>query len=709
MSKTYDSITIKIGKLDKEKSYLLELLWVENGMEQSLKEVIPEDLRVDGHTGDYNTYREKFVTDYREKAEFSDIGRHLYSLLRTGGLAKKWDELKAYPNGEGLRVLLDIEEPDLRLLPWELIFDGVQRPFQDIDNTIVRVRDYDATAANLKAEPVAWPLRILIMIGVNDDKNVIGAAEEVEKIEDALRSVNHLVDIEVLEQPDINDLEKECAIFKPHVFHYIGHGGVSNNDDAYILLKGRAGNDTWTANQIKTSLSVWGVVPRFAFINACRTADKAVTIQNQKNAWSIGDAFSSLGAPAVLTMQADIKGSLAGMFAGMLYERLATGEPIEKAAVAARIKLRDNSMAMNKDDLRDWATPMLTISIPPDQVLPFNSNTDIERLKDIKDCELFREVSILANRRCDRRRFIHGFYPIPPKTPDKELIFVRGTRQSGKTWMTLWCLEACARQNHDVRYVEVASVTGPKWLDVLLQIQKGDPSKIRLNKRQLIFKPLNLKAFNEFNHDLPYRLRNETPPKWDGRDVPLNEDELKTEKLDTLSVSTVKDIFKSFRIALVQAAEVNNPLIIVLDRFRDEESSLTKAHMNEFLVPFLFEPAAAGDLKSPDGTQVVKFVVVLSDEDIEYYTKDNKRLNDLRHYYHEVPLGVIPQKDFEKVAKEFFRNLLAGSDAQNITNKPTQEDVQFVITKYARKINTDWQPNVLKDMRDIVEVLAKYS
>ena len=109
---------------------------------------------------------------------------------------------------------------------------------------IVRVRNYGPTEAP-EIEAISWPIRLLIVVGVNDP--AIEAQRKFEKIEDVLRTVNRLVDVEVIEYPTINDLEEKCKCFRPHVFHYIGHGGSTKGKNAYILLRGPQQNGPWTA------------------------------------------------------------------------------------------------------------------------------------------------------------------------------------------------------------------------------------------------------------------------------------------------------------------------------------------------------------------------------------------------------------------------------------------------------------------------------
>ena len=116
---------------------------------------------------------------------------------------------------------------------------------------------------------MSWPIRLLIVVGVNDP--AIEAQREVEKIEDVLRTVNRLVDVEVIEYPTINDLEEKCKCFRPHVFHYIGHGGSTKGKTHTFSCV--AHNKTVRGlRSNRKHVADLGLGPRFAFLNACRSA-----------------------------------------------------------------------------------------------------------------------------------------------------------------------------------------------------------------------------------------------------------------------------------------------------------------------------------------------------------------------------------------------------------------------------------------------------
>ena len=668
------------------------------------EEQLPADLKFPpDHSDDYATYREFFLNEENEHTKFTDIGRHLFDLLHIGDVGRKWNEFaKVGP----LRVLLDIETSatgnrNIARLPWELIFDGRNRRFQKKKTPIVRIRNYqDQEAPNV--EPINWPIRLLIVIGVNDP--AIAAAEEVERIEDVLHKVNRLIDVEVIESPpDINELEETCKRFKPHIFHYIGHGGIDFDGNAFIRLRGsNDDDDPWLASDIENDLEDWEWIPRFAFINACRTSG-GTTASAQIGAWGIADAFNSLRVPAVLTMQANIDGKLAGKFAGRLYEHLARGECIDLALVAARNKVRQNIHASVKDNKRDWATPTLTISLPAEKILPLAEKTSQDHKPEVKACVKFHEIDILANCKDERRKFLYGFYPIERSEPPNNLVLVHGSKTSGKTWVTLWCLEACALLDHNVRHVEVVSGETPKWLQVLRRIQRGDASKAV--RDQLIYGPLNEAAFYEFNHDLHHRINYKTLPRWETETEFAFEENLDLTNLDNLPIDTVKNIFTSFRKALRQAAEPNNPLIIVLDQWSYEGARIAAGHM-EYLIRYLFMPAAGGDLSSPDGRSV-KLVLVMNDDELEKMYPELK--NKLNGSFREVRLRGIRRDRFEKIAREFFRNVKTarwreiGDYARNI-NKKHQD---FYIEFFGQEVTSDWQPELLGRMLYAIENFDK--
>ena len=74
-----------------------------------------------------------------------------------------------------------------------------------------------------------WPLRILIVIGCEPGDTSVNAEEEVRAILRALDPVDAHVDVLIKRQPgraQLQTLLSATAGPCPHIFHYIGHGGV---------------------------------------------------------------------------------------------------------------------------------------------------------------------------------------------------------------------------------------------------------------------------------------------------------------------------------------------------------------------------------------------------------------------------------------------------------------------------------------------------
>lgn len=201
-------ITLRISKVVDAQSpggFRLALQLVEDATGAVIEETIPTDLKLPGHGGDFATYREFFIKQATEHATFGSIGRHLFALLNVGEVGKRWQALIAgKKQDERLRVHLDINaaagiDQELGLLPWELISNGADQWFQDTEDSIFRIHNYEPEE-DPKIVKVNWPIRLLIVVGGSDDS--IKAAEEVQKIEDVMHDVNRLVDVDVFEPPE---------------------------------------------------------------------------------------------------------------------------------------------------------------------------------------------------------------------------------------------------------------------------------------------------------------------------------------------------------------------------------------------------------------------------------------------------------------------------------------------------------------------------
>lgn len=686
------TITIEIGELDNG-SYPLRLCeFTAAGEKAELAAgAIPQDLKAPGASRDPATFREFVLTKVGSRPELREIGHDLLRLLTEGDaeqVGEVWSKLRK--QAEPLRTLLEIEPISLRMLPWELIcddgpkrlFEGQRRPALSADRPFARSRSFRLEEI---AEPFSWPLRALIVVASKDA--AIKAEEELEQIEDALRHVRRTIDVEVLKFPSKAELLDEIGtkIF-PHILHFIGHSGQNANpgrEEMVLWLEHAQGRDFWTADEIENDLQGRDFL-RFVFLNSCRS-ENAPSPEDQQRTLSIGEAFRNAGVPAVLAMQADVQGEHAGRLAGKIYEELSLGAPIDIALARGRNKVQEK---MNDGlNCREWALPTLTLSMPPENVLPITRVSDQLKIERIKNCYKFREVDCFVNRKKERRSFLRSFYPIMPEFPQYQLLVVHGDSGMGKSWTAQWCMEGCAWQDHNVRYIEVVSNQPKDWLDVLLQIRDGDEDEKQFSP---LHEPLNPEAFRLFNWELNHRLQGATPPVWEGRpDQIIDPPQKGNRKVDDLTSSNkdfVKLTFDSFRQALQQAAG-DKPLILVLDHFTRTPFSLEPASMTA-MIRELINPVAAGKLKP------VKLVMIMTDDE---FFRDYKIEDTLKAPFVEVPVSLLEDDKFDELATEFLK-----------LHGPEQLDEigRFVIKQRAANIK-QWKPTELKDLYELCQMIRQ--
>jgi hypothetical protein len=379
--------------------------------------------------------------------ELRRVGDYLGGLLSYGAVGEKWAELRARfpgenpPGSEGLGVMLDIAAPELRVLPWELARIGNRWVFTDPENPCARITQQFNPAP--PPEPDWWPLRVTVIVGAEAGDRVVKVEQELENLYAALDKVGPDVEYDVIKQPRRGDfLVGELERLRPHVLHFIGHG-ESDGGTGVLVMNDDQGRWDWTADDIVDTMPI---TPRIAALNACRSGDH----QPQLGTWQVADAFIQRGAYAVLAMQGDIDGGAAATFSGGLYDALLENATLDVAV--ARGRRRALAAGSNR---RDFGLPTLTLSRPPDRVLPLRLGIGREQLK-IIDMLLPRRPFV--DRKDDRRTLLEHLDP--PAAEGVALTSIEGEPDVGKTELTRWTLRQLACRGHDVVYVDLAAGYG---------------------------------------------------------------------------------------------------------------------------------------------------------------------------------------------------------------------------------------------------------
>jgi hypothetical protein len=392
--------------------------------------------------------RDRFDHALALRKELLDAGREMFSWLDRGSAGATWRKRRQ----DGVATLIDVIDPGLAVLPWELMVDGALLIFGAPPDV---ARLHRGTAPEGIDDD--WPMRLWIVNGAPGDP-AVDAKDEIRRIRADLLWHRHSIDVKVDVPKDRGDFEDTLIAFRPHIVNFIGHGGISPTSAMPALFIAAASPWELDAPTVAGALANAGVEPRFACLNACHTADGA-------KAYAVAEAFSSAGVPATLTMQGAVQGDEAGRYAAEVYRQLAEGKDLMRAVASARAKFDPGKP-------RHWAFPVLSLSGAPDGLLPVPPKSVDVRFKNSVNCRIFQQVRLFSGRAEERRRMRTAVCPIEDTTAPRHLLVVVGKGRHGKSHLAKRCLECLNFKGHNTQYVEVADTRSKNHLEFLLDVFK---------------------------------------------------------------------------------------------------------------------------------------------------------------------------------------------------------------------------------------------
>lgn len=660
------TVIIRVGELTQPqngpKEYPVELLF-DDGKPDWMKKpaattTLPEDLSIPNPPKDPANnkaieglqIRDNFLGEPAASPRFEAWGDYLHQLLFQGAIDQEWNRLHGlYPReatgSEGLRTILEIKPDILRWLPWELIYKAPMPRFFDPANPFSR----GALDEDPKAKFFMWPIHALIVVGSVKNDPKVSAEEEIEAIQYAFIKSPVPIDWYISCRPTRAELTELIEKFKPQIFHFIGHGKAVTGY-SYLELtdkKELAGPEEWTVQDISISLTNWQ--PRLAFVNACRTSSAAA----QQNSWDIARAFSNAGVPAVVGMQADIRGDAAAAFSAKFYASLVNDLPIDRSLAQARGAVR-NAPGLTVSN-RDWALATLHLRQLPERILQMRPLIDEQTANKFDIDGKLNETRDFVGRRTQRRKLWYGVDQIEDRDEEfRSACIVVGNKDMGKTALVQASMKVCALRNRSVAYVDIGGNSTKNFVEVLEIIRKGDP---RLS--DIICAPLPCAPFANF--DKKYGALLSKP----------------ADAVTTLAADTqlCEQVFAAYTAALKDIA-ATNPLIIALDHLSVEWKTF-----NEVLVERLLKPIAQGDVAN------CRLILVCSADDFERLPKGLKAAACII----EVPAWK-PEK-YIPLARQICLYNGIELDAS----------VVDVIASYSKRVNSDWGPIRLRNMVNLLQ------
>ncbi|HEU4323126.1 MAG TPA: tetratricopeptide repeat protein [Roseiflexaceae bacterium] len=290
-------------------------------------------------------------------AALAEYGGRLFAALGGDALRALLDRAPAAPDPEGL-LALQTDDPALHAVPWELLHDGADF----LIHSRMLVREVPGAPPSAPVDSTL-PWR-LIALGsdplVREERDpqsglLLGhtplprlrVAQEQDRLRDELRAMAPPAPIRWQRiAPTHQALIDDLATSEPLLFHYTGHGGVTDGVPLLFLDDGTGCADPCPAAELAAELRGQA---RFAFLNACRTADSREPDANLALALVRG------GIPAVLGAQFPAQDEAAALFATSFYRALAAGRHPAEALYRARRQLRTQF----PDQPLVWAAPVL--------------------------------------------------------------------------------------------------------------------------------------------------------------------------------------------------------------------------------------------------------------------------------------------------------------------------------------------------------------
>ncbi len=257
----------------------------------------------------------------------------------------------AQQQGERLRVVLRLSEPELAALPWEALFDPERQSYVCRQEPMVRrIPAQFNPRAPLQVTP---PLQVLAIVA--SPRGLVPLDVELERanLEEALAELiaAGLVSITWVEPATWHSVHRHLLSGHWHVVHFIGHGDYDDDRQegvlAFVGSDGRA--DMVEAGRFADLLGEADPTPRLVVLNACSSGESGGDDMLSATA----PALVHSGIEAVAAMQFAVSDDAAIAFAQGFYTAVAHSRGVDEAARSGRIAILGAAGSL------EWLTPVL--------------------------------------------------------------------------------------------------------------------------------------------------------------------------------------------------------------------------------------------------------------------------------------------------------------------------------------------------------------
>ena len=275
-----------------------------------------------------------------------NLGIRLWHWLFEGPIESSFERSQGIAIGQDapLRLRLEIRDPELISLPWEIMHPQPGSRALSLNRKILLSRT-SSNVERLERRALSKSLKILLVIGHDspgeelasqEDKEMLQLGEEALLLKKILEQSSDLSaratarrKVDVLLRPSADELSKVVEKGDYNVFFYSGHG-VPGPDGGLLFLSDTTLSGTELA-QVLTRAKV-----KLAVFNTCWGAQPEESQQRILPRSSLAEVLLSYGVPAVVAMRDSIADEEAIKFIQMFAQALAERQPIDEAVAIAR-------------------------------------------------------------------------------------------------------------------------------------------------------------------------------------------------------------------------------------------------------------------------------------------------------------------------------------------------------------------------------------
>ena len=333
------------------------------------------------------------------------LGIHLWQWVFDGAILSSWERSRGMAMGQHtqLQFRLEIRDPDLIALPWEIMQREAGQAAISLSQDVL----FSRTISQVEPLPELRTDRgvnILLVLGHDHQLQLDQEASLLKKVllEGRPGGATHLgyapCTVKTLMQPTGAELIDELETKAYNVLFYAGHGLPDPDGGSLFLGSGLKINGIELA-QVLTRTGV-----KLAVFNACWGAQPAVINHQAIPVSSLAEVLIGHGVPAVLAMRDEIADAESHSFIQTFALSLRSRKSIGEAVAVARQEL----LTLYKFNQPAWTLPVLYLHPDFDGEL---IKTVDEGITELPDTAVF-EVA----------------------TPDKKA-YLRSLSPGGKTWL----------------------------------------------------------------------------------------------------------------------------------------------------------------------------------------------------------------------------------------------------------------------------------